>query len=49
MASQDSDAADLLVIFGRTGDLHQMTPSGTLYRLQQRRLQWQQPWLSAKS
>jgi glucose-6-phosphate 1-dehydrogenase len=38
MASHDGDVADLLVIFGITGDLAQKMTFRSLYRLEQRRL-----------
>ena len=38
MASQDGDVADLLVIFGITGDLAQKMTFRSLYRLEQHRL-----------
>jgi glucose-6-phosphate 1-dehydrogenase len=48
MASQDSDVAGLLVIFGSSGDLHRTRTFRALYRPEQRRSRWQQPWLSAE-
>jgi hypothetical protein len=47
MANQDSDVADLLLISGISGDV--LRTLRALYRPEQRRLRWQQPWLSADS
>jgi glucose-6-phosphate 1-dehydrogenase len=49
MASQDSAVADLLVLFGISGDLPRAMTYRTLYRPEQRPLRWQQRWLSADS
>jgi glucose-6-phosphate 1-dehydrogenase len=49
MANEDSDVADLLLILGISGDLSRAMTFMALYRPGQRRLRWQQPWLSADS
>ena len=49
MANHDGDVADLLVIFGISRDLTRKMIFRALYRPEQRRLRWQQPWLSADS
>jgi hypothetical protein len=47
MADHGRDEADLLVIFVIRRDLPRKMTFRALYRPEQRRLQWQQPWLSA--
>jgi hypothetical protein len=49
MANHDRDVADLLVISAISSDLPRKMTFRTLYRPEQRRLRWQQPWLSADS
>jgi hypothetical protein len=49
MANHDGDVADLLVILGISCDLPRTMTIRALYRPEQRRLRWQQPWLSAES
>ena len=49
MANHDGDLADLLAIFGISGDLPRTRTFRALYRPERQRLRWQQPWLSAES
>jgi hypothetical protein len=47
MADRCCDVADLLVIFVIRRDSSRKMTIRALYRPEQRRLRWQQPWLSA--